>query len=187
MTNTNATYNTGRKITIDLDNLSNAEIWQIYQMLTDYTGYLSAADEPDANPSADIDAATEVFLHIAETADERSENADAFQRDWLQGIKDEYNDIFGEEEEQEEEAPTVYQDLAEYTVAVWFEDPRATDKLLRDEAENVKEDPHNLFKAGTFDGLARMTAATIVDAGADRGVSQPELTRAIYERYGVAW
>lgn len=90
----NSTYNTGRKVTINLDNLGNADIWQIFQILTDHTGNTFYGNAEEASPAADPDAACEVFLHIAETADDRADGADAGQRAFLLGIKDEYLDIF---------------------------------------------------------------------------------------------
>lgn len=90
----NSTYNTGRKVTISLDNLGNAALWQIFQILTDGTGNTFYGNEEEASPAADPDAACEVFLHIAETADDRADGADPVQKLFLQGIKEEYKEIF---------------------------------------------------------------------------------------------
>lgn len=90
----NYPYNTGRTVTISLDTLGNAAIWQIFQILTDGTNNISQGDEPDASPAADSDAATEIFLHLAETADDRADGADPVQKLFLQGIKEEYMDVF---------------------------------------------------------------------------------------------
>lgn len=90
----NYPYNTGRTVTISLDTLGNAAIWQLFQILTDGTNNICQGDEPDASPAADSDAATEIFLHLAETADDRADGADSVQKLFLQGIKEEYLDVF---------------------------------------------------------------------------------------------
>lgn len=90
----NSTYNTGRKVTISLDNLGNAALWQLFQILTDGTGNAFYGNEEEASPAADPDAACEVFLHAAETANDRAAGADAAQRAWLQEMVAEYTEIF---------------------------------------------------------------------------------------------
>lgn len=90
----NSTYNTGRKVTINLDTLGNAALWQIFQILTDGTGNTFYGNEEEASPAADPDAACEVFLHAAETANDRAAGADAAQRAWLQEMVAEYLEIF---------------------------------------------------------------------------------------------
>ncbi len=86
-----------RTVTITLNDLGNADLWNIWQIVTGHTGNTWAADEEDALPCADIDAATEVFLHIAETANARSKDADPAQRIFLQGIRDDYLEVFEED------------------------------------------------------------------------------------------
>lgn len=90
----NSTYNTGRTVTINLDTLGNAALWQIFQILTDGTGDTFYGNEEEASPAADPDAACEIFLHAAETANDRAAGADAAQRAWLQEMVAEYTEIF---------------------------------------------------------------------------------------------
>lgn len=90
----NYPYNTGRTVTISLDNLGNAALWQIFQILTDGTGDTFYGNEEEASPAADPDAACEIFLHAAETANDRAAGADAAQRAWLQEMVAEYTEIF---------------------------------------------------------------------------------------------
>lgn len=111
------TYNTGRTVTINLDTLGNADIWQLFTIVTDGTNNVFEGDKPDAAPRADSTAAMEIFLHIAETADARTKGyCDAAQRHFLEGAKESYIDIFDtdpaddlrkrlEEEGHEENAP----------------------------------------------------------------------------------
>lgn len=270
----NSTYNTGRKVTINLDNLGNADIWQIFQILTDHTGNTFYGNAEEASPAADPDAACEVFLHIAETADDRADGADAGQRAFLLGIKDEYLDIFETNPADDlrkrlgEEAETITRtalsgheytaaniDLAEAVAernacpvsltaddnarelratgtaaaiedffayckeaaraaeeelaadddadddapenntdaydAVWHylgcPEGELLKEILAEISLDVKQDSTNLFKAGQFEGTARMLAAAIVNDGADGGAGIAAITRAVYDYCGVAW
>lgn len=272
----NSTYNTGRKVTISLDNLGNAALWQIYQILTDGTGNAFYGNEEEASPAADPDAACEVFLHAAETANDRAAGADAAQRAWLQEMVAEYTEIFetnpaddlrkrlerhaadaNEEPEKERDAYTLPadDDRAEqieqiilrrgldvnlicntnaggYTYNVTLlgdtddietlleeiteEGPTADDadddapenktdaydavwhylgrpegeflkEILAEISLDVKQDSTNLFKAGQFEGTARMLAAAIVNDGADGGEGVAAITRAVYDYCGIGW
>lgn len=192
-----ATYNTGRTITIELDRLGNADIWTIYQILTDGTGDVFAGHEEDASPAADPDAATEIFLHIAETADARAEGADSLQKIWLQGMKNEYKEIFGEdpaeEENEEEPAPEENEEEratpADQAVKEFLDAPENICfwGAIRTERENVALDPTNLYKAGVFEGAATMLATTIQVAGAARGAAIAELVQAIYRAFELPY
>lgn len=60
-------------------------------------------------------------------------------------------------------------------------------EILEEAALDVKQDHTNLFKAGQFEGTARMLAAAIVNSGANKGESVATITRAAYDYCGVAW
>lgn len=192
MSNTN--NNTGRTVTIQLDNLGNAEIMNLYQMLTGYTGNIWEGDEEDALPAADSDAACEVFLHVAETANARVKNADAAQRDFINGILEEYREIFGEDEDQDEtpaneDAPALidYPGFIDAAVKVWRDDLDNIhhDAALEANARDTNEDPNNLYRAGVFAGLAEAAAWAIYNNCEADDINA--ITAAIYKAYGVAW
>lgn len=196
----NNTYNTGRTVTINLDTLGNAALWQIFQIVTAGTNNIFEGDEPDADPAADSNAATEIFLHIAETADDRADGADAAQRDFLLGTKEEYLDIFGDDgpanvtlpgdaddapEEIEEEAGDIYDRL----VAAW----RATandnlDAILTANGQDAENEPNNVYRAGVFEGLAEAAAWMIYDTitPEDDADDINAIKAAVYRAYGVA-
>lgn len=205
----NSTYNTGRKVTINLDTLGNAALWQIFQILTDGTGNTFYGNEEEASPAADPDAACEVFLHAAETANDRASGADAAQRAWLQEMVAEYTEIFetnpaddlrkrlnityGSGAAPAEEEPAADDDAddadaIEAEVAAWRENP-ANDDLdaaLKANARDTNNDPNNLYRAGVFAGLAEAAAWMIYS----RGICPDDInaiTAAVYKAYGVAW
>lgn len=60
-------------------------------------------------------------------------------------------------------------------------------EILEEAAEDVKKDPTNIFKAGYFEGMARMLAAAIVNDGANNNESVATITRAAYDYCGIAW
>lgn len=60
-------------------------------------------------------------------------------------------------------------------------------RILEEAAADAKQDHTNLFKAGQFEGTARMLAAAIVNDGADGGEGVAAITRAAYDFCGVAW
>lgn len=202
---TETTPRTGRTITLELDNLGNAALWQIYQIVTEGTGYSLRGEEEDAGPEADTDAATEIFLHVAETANARADGADKMQRDWIRGIRDEYLEIFGTDPEEDRRAREEGTDAPEEEpaneepedddweagiseeIAAWRSDPANEnhDAALEANATDTRNDPNNLYRAGVFAGLAEAAAwqiyreTTIDDINA--------ITAGIYKAYGVAW
>ena len=322
----NYPYNTGRTVTINLDTLGNAALWQIFQILTDNTGNTFYGYEEEASPAADPDAACEVFLHAAETADARIKGyCDAGQRHFFEDVKREYQEIFetnpaddlrkrlaNEEEPRDQytlpaddekanrveqivtreglgvtieticnaggyttqvvltgdaneiqrvldelEAPepaneitrtalsgheyteknidlaetvaerngipvrleadpearilratgtaAAIEDFFQYCREAANEEPAHTPAyaaieeylgcpegeflkgILEEAAEDARRDHTNLFKAGYFEGAARMLAAAIVNNGADNGASVAEITRAAYQYCGLPW
>lgn len=60
-------------------------------------------------------------------------------------------------------------------------------EILEEAAEDVRKDPTNLFKAGQFEGTARMLAAAIVNDGANKKESVATITRAVYDYCGIGW
>lgn len=60
-------------------------------------------------------------------------------------------------------------------------------EILEEAAEDVRKDPRNLFKAGYFEGMARMLAAAIVNDGANKHESVATITRAAYDYCGLPW
>lgn len=196
----NYPYNTGRTVTINLDTLGNADLWQLFQIVTDGTNNVFEGDEPDSSPRADSNAATEIFFHIAETADDRADGADAGQRYFLLGTKEEYMDIFEGDgpanvnlpgdtddapEEIEEEAGDIYDRL----VAAW----RATandnlDAILAANGQDAENEPNNVYRAGVFEGLAEAAAWMIYDTitADDDADDINAIKAAVYRAYGVA-
>ena len=192
------TTNTGRTVTIYLDNMSNAEIMNLYQMLTGYTGNIWEGNEDDALPAADADAACEVFLHVAETAKTRAASADAAQRDFINGILEEYREIFGDyedEDEDEDETPAnedapaliEYPGFIDAAVKAWRDDLDNIhhDAALEANAIDTNNDPNNLYRAGVFAGLAEAAAWAIYNNSEADDINA--ITAAIYKAYGVAW
>ena len=59
--------------------------------------------------------------------------------------------------------------------------------ILAEASLDVKQDHTNLFKAGQFEGAARMLAAAIVNDGANKGESVATITRAVYDYCGLPW
>lgn len=166
-------------ITLDGKNIN--ELLQINAFLSSQDGNDAALDELH-----DYIEANARRLYEQAVADGDIENG-AFLEDVLEYADPEFYEQLLEEAATEEEAANERNAAAD-AVAIWFEDNRQEEETqLRNEAANVKADPHNLFKAGTFEGMARMLAATITGCGADRGASINELEMAIYERYGIAW
>ena len=60
-------------------------------------------------------------------------------------------------------------------------------EILAEASLDVKQDHTNLFKAGQFEGTARMLAAAIVNDGANNNESVATITRAVYDYCGIAW
>ena len=60
-------------------------------------------------------------------------------------------------------------------------------EILEEAAEDVRKDPTNIFKAGYFEGMARMLAAAIVNDDANKNESVATITRAAYDYCGLAW
>lgn len=201
----NTTYNTGRTVTINLDTLGNADLWQLFQIVTDGTNNIWQGEEEGASPKADPDAATEIFLHIAETADDRADGADAFQRDFLLGIKTDYIDTFDTdpaddlrkrleiEEEDTDDAPEEIEeeagDIFDRLVAAW----RATandnlDAILAANGQDAENEPNNVYRAGVFEGLAEAAAWMIYDTitPEDDADDINAIKAAVYRAYGVA-
>lgn len=194
----NFPYNTGRTVTINLDTLGNADIWQIYQILTDSTGYVFQGDDPDAAPRADSDAAMEVFFHIAHTAKDRADGADSFQKEWLEGILEEYLEVFGEDEDEDEDeelldqaeqddARTGTELYADMAVQAFLDshDARNIDAALRANGEDLSKDPNNIYRAGAFAGLAEAAAWMIYNTAELDDIHA--ITAAIYRAYGVKY
>lgn len=60
-------------------------------------------------------------------------------------------------------------------------------EILAEASLDVKQDHTNLFKAGQFEGTARMLAAAIVNDGANKNESVATITRAVYDYCGIGW
>lgn len=75
--------------------------------------------------------------------------------------------------------------------AVWHylgrPDGELLKEILAEISLDVKQDSTNLFKAGQFEGTARMLAAAIVNDGADGGEGVAAITRAVYDYCGIGW
>lgn len=156
-----ALYDDGheRTVTINLNDLGNTDLRRIYQILSDLE---------------DENQATEIWLHVGETGEARAQSSkncgDPETASWFEEIAEEYAALFAEdedededEEEQDEEnskPAATYPGYIEALVDAWRSDPanKNTEAALAANAEDVKRDPNNLYRAGVADGLVEAAA-----------------------------
>lgn len=213
---TNTTYNTGRTVTIDLDTLGNAAVFQLFAIVTDNTYDWTRGDDADASEAADMDTACEIWLHIAETADARAAGADAFQKARLQDIKADYIDVFESdpaddlrarlEEEaanedllEEDEEPATEEDpedifkKAEKELDALVEETRRApqnrglNEELEEDARDINNGVASEYRAGHFAGLAAALGYQINHRLGRTYDDDHMVEAAIYRAYGVAW
>lgn len=179
--------NQERTVTITLNDLGNADLMTIYRILDDLE---------------DTNQATEVWLHAGETGEERAATSrrcgDPETARWFEGKAEEYADIFGEEEAEEDTSDLEKADegkhdvrslsFEEALVEVYQKDPANgnMDALLRENAKDAKVDPNNLFRAGVFEGLAE-AAAWAIYSRTTLTDDIAAIKAAIYKAYGLPW
>ena len=214
---TNTTHNTGRTVTINLDTLGNAAVFQIFEILTDSTYDWTWGEKEEASEASDLDAAMEVWLHIAETADDRAAGADARQRHIIEMIVEEYKEIFEsdpaddlrarleeeaanedllEEEPEEaanEEDPEDIFKKAEKELDALVEEirrdrqNRGLNEALEADARDINNGVASEYRAGHFAGLAAALGYQINHRLGRTYDDDHMVEAAIYRAYGVAW
>lgn len=180
-----------RTVTITLNDLGNTDLRRIYQILDDLE---------------DTDQATEIWLHIAETAEARAQSSrncgDPETAAWFEEKAAEYAEVFEEDPEEDneevldmlgealEDEQEEAEDTDEYLdklVKVWREYPpnHNIDAALKANAADTNADPNNLFRAGVFEGLAEAAAWGSYEWSQTDDINA--IKAAIYRAYNVAW